>query len=194
MRSSNTSDTTRLLVFLRTRQRAGQRLVSKTDVMAYLGLEKDDAYYTLVESLRRDGLVGTGIGIVTLELAGEEYLLSPDEERAVDALGQRLVAELEQEVSRRSQADRSLANSVEDVTGKPSTARTSFSDTFELAQRMGVDPFSLRLAALRLVRNHVIDRADHELYDRVYVRVRPVDLKALMDVHDVLYNQNEDGK
>ncbi len=188
MSFSNTSDTTRLLTFLRARQRAGERLVSKTDVMAYLGLERDDAYHALVESLRHGGLVATGIGTITLELAGEEYLLSPDEERAIDALGQRLVVELEQEISRHSRADRSLANIVEDVTGKPGTARTSFSDTYELAQRMGVDPFSLRLAALRLAHNHAIDRAKNEFYDRVYVRARPVDVKALMDIHDVLYN------
>jgi hypothetical protein len=149
--------------------------VYQGEAIAHLGLANHDELYAFTTPLRDARLVGTGIGVIRITPKGEEYLMDPTERQE---LRQRLIAELEQEIGRKARDEVELAKYVAAYTGKPpsSSGVKSFSDTWELASQMGVDPYKLRAIALVLKEEGVAEVMS-VMHDRVGVRLKKVDVK-----------------
>jgi len=79
-----------------------------------------------------------------------------------------------------------LAQIVEEVTNKSSSGGIkTFSNTFELARGMNVDSYALRTVALGLIRDNLAETMGGSYQDRVAIRLRPRDIKAMMEAHAI---------
>jgi len=177
------------LRFLQRRQREiGKAFVKQHEAMDFLGLTDNKAYDGFIRPLQGARLVGCGIGSVSLLLAGEEHILSPDERAAHAEMRERLLVILEGNIATQAQHTVELVQIVEEVTNKPSSGGIkTFSNTFELARSMNVDPYALRTVALGLIRDNLAETMGGAYQDRVAIRLRPRDIKAMMEAHAIAY-------
>ena len=181
------------LRFLQARQRETHKAhVDWREALDYLGLTIQDQkdYHAFIEPLEQAKLVYAGIASISLLLAGEEYILAPDERAAQTAMREQLLSMLEGEIAAQASHTVELAHIVEAVTGTSSSSGVkAFSSTRDLARRMNVDPYALRTVALRLVHDNLAETMGGGHQDEVTLRLRPRDIKALLEAHSVAYEQ-----
>jgi len=177
------------LRFLQRRQReTGKAFVKQHEAMDFLGLTSNKSYDDFIRPLQGAGLVSCGIGNVGLLLAGEEHVLSPDERAAHAEMRERLLVILEGNIATQARHTVELAQIVEEATNKSSNGGIkTFSNTFDLARDMNVDPYALRTVALGLIRDNLAETMGGSHQDRVAIRLRARDIKAMMEAHAIAY-------
>jgi len=160
----------------------------------HLGIGEKE-FDTLLRALQQRRLVNAGIGNVGITLDGEDFIASPEEKAEIEQRSTRLYHELEAAVVELTRQEISVTHIHEEITGKQSNGRNkAYSNTGDLARKMGEDPCKLKTAALHLERQGRVEVPSHwRNLDSIAVRIKPEDIKVLMQAHGAIYDI-ENGK